>query len=331
MLRWSTLLQFPLLYLSLCVYGLGVFGSDFDVLAGRLFIGLVVGLCVLDRWASAAVGRLAGSTWQFALVLLTVLLAAVAYRPLHLGYWDEHSTPQAAAVVALGLCSWALSRLAAAELVGSTPRAGELLGALLLIAGAWASAWFYPMLPFLGVGAIAALGAAAAPSDAVPREGGSRGRLSAFEGLVTVCIAVDLFLVLWDFQWLPNWAPLVGLSFALAGVGYSAGRRAEGWWLLVGALNFGAAVAFPEWVLHPGHAALVGLALGALLSRVLHGASEHRCAGRAPLGGFTGFWILGVVLGMALYQNLAFAGWRALLLVPAVALGLLDRRRPRSS
>jgi hypothetical protein len=326
MLRWSAILQFPLLYLTLCVYGLGVFGSDFDVLAGRLFIGLVVGLSVLDRWASPWLGRLAGSRWELPLALVTVVLAGVAYRPLHLGYWDEHSTPQAAAVVALGLFSWALSRLAAVEVAGEVPRPTELAGALLLIGLAWASAWFYPMLPFLGVGALAALRAPGGRQPSAAAAGAGRRRLGAFEALATVCLAVDVMLVLWDYQWVPTWAPLLGLSFALAGVGYAAGRRAEGWILGAGAVNFGAAVVSPAWVLHPGHALLVGLALGALLGRIQR-AAERGTGRGAPLGGFTGFWILGVVLGMALYQNLAFAGWRALLLVPAVLLALRDRRR----
>ena len=39
-----------------------------------------------------------------------------------------------------------------------------------------------------------------------------------------------------------------------------------------------------------------------------------------PPGGWTAFWVLGLVLGLVLYQNLAFAGWRAVLLLPPAAL-----------
>lgn len=344
MLRWLSILQFPLVFLPLCVYGLGVFGSDFDVLAGRLFIGLFVSLIVLDRFMSGLVSKLAGTWAERLLAIVATLLAGVAYRPLHLGYWDEHSVSQALAICALGIVSWGVSRVAAAS-VGSEARAAgpaiQLGPALVLIGLIWGSAWFYPMLPLLGLAAAFALRAATlSPARVASRAGSAfEVRFGAFEAMATVCIGVDAWLVVWDYQWITEWAPQLTLLFTVSGIAYALPSRARGVALAVGALNFCVAVAQPSWVLNPLHAAAVGLALGALLARILAPdaadgsapCSVPRTGRRSPLGGLAFFWVLGLVLGLGLYQNLAHAGWRALLLLPAVALALRLRRARMSS
>ncbi|MCB9915977.1 MAG: hypothetical protein H6828_12680 [Planctomycetes bacterium] len=316
-MRAFALLQLPLVYLPLCVYGLGVYGSDFDAWSGRLFLGLLVGLLALEALVGRRVARLAGTWAETAVGLAAALVAGVAYAPLHLGWWDEHATSQAAGVCALGLLAWSAARLAAAPRDRAlAPR--EVAGALVLVGLVWSTAWLYPLLPLLALGVALGLGAAVRPR---PRgDAALEARFGGFEAWAAVLLGVDLFLGLWDGRWIATWAAPLGLAFALAGLRVG-GRQQGGGWIVIGALNFAAAALWRAWGPHPLHVMLAGFALGGLLHYVLglgRVEAPARRLLRAPLGGFTVFWVLGVVLGLALYQNLAFAPWRLVLLLPAL-------------
>lgn len=324
MLRRFAALQFTLVFLPLCVYGLGVYGSDFDAASGRLLLGLFLSLPLIDLLLGARLERLAGTGWERVLVLATVLLAGWAYAPLHLAYWDEHSTRQALRLSIFGLCAYAVSRVASVAREGDKvgrpePSRG---GALVLVAAAWASAWLYPLAPLLATGLI--LAAYAQRPSTAPRPGGpSRARVGGFEALAAACLGVEVFLPLWDYQWLGGGALLLAASLVGSALGYSApARLARLWSGLAVAAALGAALA-PELVISPLHALLVGPALGALLARV-----ERLGPYRAPLGGLSVSWFLGVGLGLALYLNLYWAPLRLVLLVP---LALVFRARTRAS
>lgn len=334
MFSWIAILQLPLLYLPLMVVGLGVWGSDFDELPGRLFIGTFLLLPPIDlllggRWERAARG-LPGTL----LPLLGVLLAGIAYRPVHFGFWDEHSFAQALPFCALGLVSWGVSRAGVARLREDGAGApAALAGALLALGVCWLSTALYPLLPTLGLGAIfAALVVAWAPrapeASAPPRW--RPPRTTALLALGALLLGLDLFLVVWDYRHDSRWAWHLFAAFAAAGAGALLGRRVGPVVLWLGAINFALLAVHRPWVLQIAHSIVAGLALGVLLERtVRRGTSEG--AGRIPLGAWSVFWGLGLVLGLTLYQNLAFAGWRVLLLLPPLVLMVMGRRQAPTS
>ncbi len=330
MFSWLAILQLPLLYLPLMVVGLGVWGSDFDELPGRLFIGTFLLLPLVDlllgrRWERAACG-LPGTL----LPLLGVLLAGLAYRPVHLGYWDEHSAAQALPFCVLGLCSWGVSRAGVARLredgAGAPP---ALAGAFLLLGVCWWSTALYPLLPTLGLGAIFAVLVVAWPprtpeAPAPPRW--SPPRTTALLAFGALLLGLDLFLVVWDYRHDSSWAWHLFAAFGAAGVGALLGGRIGQVVLLLGAINFALLAVHRPWVLQPAHSIIAGLALGVLLERTVRRGSSGS-ERRAPLGAWSVFWVLGLVLGLTLYQNLAFAGWRVLLLLPPLVLLVRARRQ----
>jgi hypothetical protein len=332
MSSWIAVLQFPLVYLPLMVMGLGVFGSDFDELPGRLFIGLFLCLPILDRYLGKSVERATRGIVGGALLLVGVILAGLAYRPVHLGYWDEHSASQAFGFCALGLASWAIHRLGAARIRASgsfSPK--PLAGALLCLAPVWLSASLYPLLPTLGLGALyTAIGFSGGKAGAsVPRRN-RRWRSLAFGSLVSwgaLLVGIDLFLVVWDCRLDTRWGWHLFAACIAASVGAIAARRWGGVLLGLGAANFVALVLFPAWVLCYGHSILAGAVLGVLLegAALTDGDSEER--GGAPLGYWPLFWFLGLALGLGLHENLAFAPWRVLLFLPPIALAILASRR----
>ena len=316
-------LQFPLLYLPLVVLGLGVFGSDFDAPSGRIFITLFLALLVLDFTLGRRVERLAHGAAASWIALLAIPVAALAYRPVHLSYWDEQSTSQAAAYALLGVFSWAVSRIGAGRArppSGAPPFApAAALGVLGL---SWLGAALYPLLPTLALGgvfaglAVAVSGESAGSPPAAAERSARTGGLAAWGALL---LGIDLFLVVWDYRWDSAWAPHLALAFAAAALGWVLARRFGAVLLGLGAANFLLAALVRPFVLEYSHSAIAGLALGALLARALGGS----------LGRWTVLWTVGLGLGLALYENLAFAGWRALLLLPPLFLVLTSYRAAR--
>jgi len=333
--NWVAVLQLPLLYLPLMVVGLGVWGSDFDELSGRLFLGTFLALPLLDLLVGRLWERVSRGVAGTLLPLAGTLLAGAAYRPVHLGFWDEHSVRQAALFCALGLASWGVSRAGVARLredgAGARPAIAAALG---LLGACWCASTLYPLLPTLALGALFALLVVAwrprgGEGRAEPRWSPPRTTpLLAFGALLA---GLDLFLVVWDLRFEVAWSWPVGGALAAAGAGVLLGRRLGEAALWLGAASLLASVGWRPWVLEPAHAALVGLALGALLARTVHRGSTEGRGGRFPLGAWSGFWLVGVVLGLALYQNLAFAGWRGALLVPPLLLFVHARRRASTS
>lgn len=332
MSSWLLLLQFPLLYLPLVILGLGVYGSDFDVLSGRLFLGLIPTLALLDHFLGKWLERRAVGTLATVLLLLGVLAAGVAYRPLHLAYWDEHSSSQAATFVLLGLLSWSASRIGAGRLrLQPAPGKLGLAGALVLLGLAWWSAALYPMMPTLMLGAGLALAAALGPLTGEPR------CVSAPRALVlpdrwwtwgALLLGIDAWTCVWDYQWVPAWSGQLMVLFVAAAVGLFASRRVGSLLLALGVLNFVLAALVRPWGIEPAHALFAGLALGVLLRRSLADDDGAAVGGR-PLAGFSAYWVLGLVLGLALYQNLSFNALR--LLVLAIPLTLFWREARRRS
>jgi hypothetical protein len=321
MLAHLALLQLPLLYLPLVVIGLGVYGSELGQTSGRVLVGGILLLPVLDRLLGARVER--GATRLSATVVLLggAVLAALAYRPIHLAYWDEDSTSQAALYAVLGVVSWFASRVGAG-LVRARSDEGARGPALALVClgAAWLPALLYPLAATLSLGAVLAFAAAAtvgptASGGSIAGETGS-ARLPRY---VAFLLGVDVLLPVWDFQWVACWPAHLGVSLVAAAAGYALAGRLGRALLVAGVAGFLAAVLHPPFVLHLAHAALAGLALGWVLHAVL-AIARRRGDGSHPLCGLTRDWSLGLVVGIALYQNLAFAGWRAALLLPLLLL-----------
>lgn len=331
MFNWIAVFQLPLLYLPLMAVGLGVWGSDLDEPAGRLFLGTFLALPLLDALVGRLWERVARGVVGTLLPLLGTLLAGAAYRPVHLGFWDERSAGQAALFCALGLVSWGVSRAGVARLredgAGARP---AFAAALVLLGACWLASTLYPLLPTLALGALFALLVVAWRSRTGEVSGEPRWtppRTTSLLAFGALLVGLDLYLVVWDLRFEVAWAWQVGGALAAAGIGVLLGRRLGEAALWLGGASFLASVLWRPWVLEPAHAALVGLALGVLLARTVRRGSREGRGGRFPLGAWSGFWLVGVVLGLSLYQNLAFAGWRAVLLVPPLLLVVLARRR----
>lgn len=314
MTSWLARLQLPLLFVPLVLVGLGVYGSDFDVPAGRIFIGLFLCLPVLEVALGRRVERLANSPAASWFALAGIPVAALAYRPVHLAYWDEHSTSQALGFALLGLWSWGIWRIGAGrtrpEEAAST---GSAAVALVVLGACWLSAALYPLLPVLALGAVFAVLAVAFAGDQAapaPDEESASGKNGALVTWGALLAGIDLFLVVWDYRWVPSWAPHLALAFGAAALGWMLASRYGGVLLALGAANFLLAALVRAWVLEYPHSALAGLALGVLLAR----------SARGSLGRLAVPWTVGIGIGMGLYGNLVIAGWRGVLLLPALLL-----------
>jgi hypothetical protein len=78
-------------------------------------------------------------------------------------------------------------------------------------------------------------------------------------------------------------------------------------------INFVAAILWPPLVIHPIHSAVVGLCLGWTCGYLLQG--DHKPNPVVMLA-LAGPWFLGMLVGYLFYANLAYAPWRAILLLP---------------
>jgi hypothetical protein len=325
-----TLLQ----YLSALgvLIGLVVFGGDFHSPSGYLYL---IPLLVLpavaprlgpgpQRWLRrhARLGLTAG-----------LVLGVVAYRPLHLGIWDQNSLPQAAALAAFATLSLAASWLAAVDItVGPPLQPWHLAAALTILAACYYVSQWYPDAPILLSALFLALGVAhpwRRDLSVVPT------RLGRFDFLDVACFAVAAVLTdfVWDVDTDPAWGLQIAMAFlagALAVLARSWPRRrpapVPGAFDPVGCLSlFLAAIASvatavnPAFLLHPLRQVLLGLALGTLVGAVIDRARY--------LGGAASLmraW-LAITLGVAVSSQFslqleALPSARVFYLLPAVAL-----------
>jgi hypothetical protein len=336
-------LQFPLLYCVGVLAGLSVYGVDFGSVSGWLYlIPLLLGPALLPRLSPGVLARLR----RFARLLAGtgVLLGGVAYRPLHLGFWDDRSLAQAVAVSAFGLISVVVGWLALTQIAtkpGRTPP--PLAGALAVVAAFLALSRWYPLITILG----AAL--CLAPAVTLRWEAGEapephRGRPTFFLGALAFYLAAEVSQVVWDLGLDSSWGPMLALTFLTAAAlgatwwfAASRYRAAVGhpWFAaLAGAAALviaGAASVLTAWrpafVLHPARQVLFGLAFGGLIVAVL-----ARTTGNAHNAASAQNVWLSLTLGLAVSavysaQFEAFPRGRLAFVVPAVLAFAWERRQ----
>ncbi|OFV81740.1 MAG: hypothetical protein A2Y78_02745 [Acidobacteria bacterium RBG_13_68_16] len=278
-------LQFPLLYCFGVLLGLSIYGVDFGSVSGYLYVvPLLLAPLVLPRLGAGTLRWLRRHARPLAAI--GVALGAVAYRPLHLGFWDEQSLVQSAAVSGLGLVSVVVGWLAVMQVANRPGQApASLAGALAIVAVFFFLSRWYPLIPILG--AVLCL----APAVTLrwdPEEAGvaRRTERTPFLSALAFYLAAELGQVVWDLGVDSSWGPQLALAFVtaalvamawwLAGARVTANDPGHPWLVaragvaaLVPAAAVGVATAWqPSFVLHPLRQALLGLAFGGLIVAV---------------------------------------------------------------
>lgn len=315
------------MYLLALVMGLVVYGSDFDSIAGWLYVALLLLILIVHkrvwsrRWAMAS-----GNTGLFVSIIGAVAGVWV-YTPLHMDYWDEHSLSQAVGMVVLGLCSYLLSVIAAAKInAQSNPCRHCAVWALVITGAAWSMAVYYPMIVvlfmvFLFI--IAGLWMRPLSSVDTTKFKEDRSAADVIAKYVVFLLAIDLSCVIWDYQVNTTWALYVGVGFVAAALGYffksvQNSDRVEQAVYTLALANFAMAVLWPPYLLWMLHAMVVGFALGYLLPKAVS-QSRYQSYSVFSMGWMVWFF-MGLVLSNAWYANLQWAATRLVLLLPFVLL-----------
>jgi hypothetical protein len=338
-------LQFPLLYCFGVLVGLSVYGIDLASVSGYLYVvPLLLGPVVLPRLGAGTFKWLRRHVRV--LVAIGVALGAMAYRPLHLGFWDEQSLAQSAAVSGLGLVSLVVGWLAIAHVSrrpGHTPVA--LAGTLAIVAVFFFLSRWYPLILLLG-SALCLAPAVTLRWDQDEAVIARRTERTPFLSALAFYLAAEIGQVVWDLGADSSWGPQLALGFMAAAlvavVWWLSGARVRAIisgrpWFVVGAgvaaLVLAAAVSVatawqPSFVLHPLRQALLGLALGGLIVAVF----AQTCVPGPQAATAQGVW-LWFTIGLAVsnvysLQLEAFPVGRLTFAVPAVVAFLWERGRP---
>jgi hypothetical protein len=330
MIHYLLLYQFPFLYCTTIGLGLVVYGSDFDDLAGRLYLVPLFFLPVLHWFSAKLIIPLSSIKLATALLVSGALVALLAYKKLHFAYWDEHSLSQAVLLVVLGVLSYTVSLIASIRLQtwqGDHRKAGA--SAWLVLGLCWLLAFYFPMSPLFIIAAtmaVASLWPVANSSVPPALQQNKLPVLRPIKYLVFV-VAMDLGLVLWDYQVNTGWAWHLSAAFIAASFGswiaYSSTNNKYWTILAVAVLNFIAAVLWPAYVLQYLHSAVVGFCLGWSINYLANFQSKFSpilvVSSAMP-------FFLGLSFGNLFYANLAYAQWRLVFLVPLLALLLVYHR-----
>jgi hypothetical protein len=338
------ILQFPLLYCVGVLVGLSVYGFDLGSVTGYLYlIPLLVGPAVLPRLRPGTLSWLRRRSHVMA--AMGVLLGAVAYRPLHLGFWDERSVVQAGAISAFGLVSAVVGWLAVTQVAdrpGHTP--APLAGAIVVVALFFFLSRWYPLIPILGAAlCLAPVVTVQWKEEAAVARGAHRG---PFLGTLAFYLAAEVSQVVWDGGIDSSWGPQLSLAFltaaAVAMVWWIAGRRiSDGTlghpWFAAGAgaaalLIAGAAsvatACRPAFVLSPIRQLLLGFAIGGLIVAVL-GRMSRAAGGIAPGQNVWLWFTIGLAVSNLYSAQLeAYPVGRLAFALPAIGAFAWERTRP---
>ena len=325
MTSYLALLQFPFLYLTLLVVGFGVYGSQFDTLAGGIYIAFAVGLTGFMPFAR----KLTENCSDARLALITgfgVVCAIAAYRPMHLGYWDERSAIQALWLAGTGLSSMLVSFIGAHRVRKlSTGHRNAQAFALLCFGIVWLTAFEYAMLPLLLLAVVFALCCAVRGRETPTPKPEALAEIPAgWLGYGAFVVALDVGVMVFDFALVRAWAPHLAICFACAAAGLriSAGRPvAAPIFFSLGVINFVVATLHPPFALHPMHTVFAGFALGAVFARLLRDRydpeGDERMLKNADM-----FWFLGLILSYVFMRNLNLLHWRIILVIPFLLLAV---------
>lgn len=337
-------LQFPLLFCFSTLIGLSVYGANFQSAVGYIYlIPLLLVPVLLPRLGQRPHAWLR----RHARVLAAagVVLGAVAYRPLHLSFWDGQSVAQAVAVSAFGVVSVIVSWLAVSEAPeGQGNGSWQSAAVLTLVAALFLLVRSYPMIPLLGAALFLAPAVTLRWEPGGPAPARSANR-HVFVKALAFYLAVELGEVVWDLGVDSAWGPQIALSFlAAATVALVLGRAGEGapsaaapglrYARRAGVIALAITIAVglvtalhPVFVLSPLRQAVLGLALGALLVATLARALGARDGSATALGVWLWFTVGLAVSNLYSAQLLEVPAGRLAFAVPAVVALLLERRR----
>lgn len=331
MIQPVLIFQFALLYIPILMIGLLVFGSDFKLGGGWLYI-FALGLIVWLHWTRPFWSPRLSLAWFRLISLLGGSAGVAAYHPMHVGYWDEHSWPQAAWIASLGVASYIAAAWVAFRL-NKSPSLTAMRPVLLMVAGCWGLATVYPMAPVLAVALILLLGAILIESPVIHPEIPVSAAASYYYRYATMLVVLDAFLVVWDYKVDTHWGIYLGLSMLSSGLALCLPQLKNRMLNLVYAitvLNFITAIVYPVYILSYGHSVVAGFAFGVLL-RQLPLQTQNRAM--QELLNVWGSILIGLWLGFSIYANLATAHWRGILLLPLLfpffwprLLGVIGRR-----
>ncbi|MCA8981971.1 MAG: hypothetical protein H6831_08895 [Planctomycetes bacterium] len=331
-------LQLPFVYLPLLVVGLAIYGADFEHPSGRIYLWTPLVLAVLHSLLRHFGRVLAKREVSAAVLILGAAVVAYAYRPLHMSWWDERSTSQAAHILAIGVCSVFASQLGARRVTrAGGPDATHAACAFAVLALIATGGMLYPMIALLALAPLMAAGAAVddeAPD--APRAERPATRFGGWRRYAVLLAGIELSLPLWDFQTDPRWALFLGLGLlgVAAGVVLAARRPLFAVLLPAFATVWTVAAAFDSaQTVCPMHALLVGAGTGWLLRPLF----EARAVKDEPasLAWCTPVWIVGILLGYVLAANRSIMGLRLLfwlpLLIPLLGVFRNAPSRPSGS
>ena len=330
MIHYLLLYQFPFLYCISIALGLVVYGSDFDELAGKLFLVPLFLLPVLHWFVAKLIRPLSSLVIANALLLLGAILALFAYQKLHFGFWDEHSLTQTVLLVVLGILSYLSSLIASIRLStwqGDHRKAST--SAWLVLGICWLLAFYYPMSSLFIMAAIMAV------ASLWPVAGSNELQLLQYKKIPAVrpvkylvfVLSLDLGLVFWDYQVNTGWAWHLGAAFIAGALGswLAFNLTTRNYWMIVviAIMNFIVAVIWPAYVLHYMHSALAGFCLG--WSVVHLGNFQQKPTPILVVSSAMPIF-LGLAMGNLFYANLAYVYWRVVFLLPLLMLLILKSR-----
>ena len=358
MTRWLVLLQFPLLYVPTMVLGLVVYGSDFAVIEGRLYLIPLLVIPLLHQFKRYWLPLLLPVAPRMAILFGGIFCALLAYRDLHFAFWDEHSLSQAIYLSALGLFSYLASICAGLGTNGQSPwqNAHVAISASVLVIGLiWLGGLAYPLFNIFAIACLLALGVCwfnwRQRLTRQELEVSIAAAMPATNGVMYLIflLFMELGIVAWDFQVDTSWAAHFALTFVGAAlvIGLLAGapnanqlsqqpvtsdeskvlvRMAVPLAILFVLLNSAMALIWPSWVINLWHALLIGLGLGLLLPQVLVRESALLTHAGIKLSVPV---LSGMAVGYLFYANLTYAGYRALFLLPVILMFNRVYQHPR--
>ena len=330
MIHYLLLYQFPFLYCMTIALGLIVYGSDFDELAGKLYLVPLFLLPVLHWFVAKLIKPLSSTKLATALLMSGALVALLVYEKLHFAFWDEHSLSQAIMLVVLGVLSYTSSLIASIRLQswrGDHRKAGA--SAWLVLGLCWLLAFYFPMSPLFIMAAtmaVANLWPVANSSGLHVLQYNKLPVLRPIKYLVFV-LAMDLGLILWDYQVNTGWAWHLSAAFITGSFGSWIAFKSvnKHYWAMISiaVLNFIAVLIWPAYVLQYMHSAVVGLCLGWSITYLANFQSTF-----SPVLVVSSAmqFFLGLSFGYLFYANLAYAHWRVVFIVPLLALLFIYHR-----
>jgi len=317
------------MYLLTVVMGLVVYGSDFDSVTGWLYVFPLLLITVFHKWVWSLRFRLKTANSIRIIGTAGALAALFAYAPLHMGYWDEHAIAQALWMAVLGMCSYFISVMAAAEI--SERRLSYRYyapGALALIGLFWLFAVYYPMIGlfFLGLMFIFSIVWLSSSQNEYQETIPDSAKTDVIAKYTIFVLAIDIGCIIWDYQVNTLWAFYIAAVFIAGGIGFFIrlaynSTPLEQTIYVAAIINFSLAVVWPPYLLWGLHTVVAGWCMGYLLPSTISPSATQENTSLSL--GWVVWFFMGLVLSNAWYANLQWAFTRLIVVLPFLILGII--------